>query len=264
MIKLYLKNFIVGMLCAGISSIIATALFALICLGELSFNAISIYILGGIIGLVCSIILQKFLILKYNYFHNNKIADSSVQKPIWIQHIREKIYVKRWNAYLTYLPTFISSVAIIIIGILTYTKLFNLLTNNKWYSMTCALIGASAISLLIYSILGIKSFEVCKRCGAVNAFIYDETIDCETMSITETKSDTPTGNLRSFVKQNIRSYSGKSNDSIVKSGFAGDNPSYSERKVERFNNKVARHCACCGEKTLISEKDISYGKWNIS
>lgn len=263
--KLYIRNILVGMIFMGISVAIATAVIALLSLASASLSVIFCYILSGIIGLACGIFLEKFFISKYNYFNHKEVDDTSTQKSIWIQRIKEKNYVKRWGAYLTYLPIFIVSVVIIVFAILIYPTLSNSIVNNKWYSVICAVIGASAISILVYGILGITSFKVCKKCGTVNAFIYDETIDYEAMADMETKTEAPSGNWRAFVKQSTRSYGSKNNGNAKRSmADILDGKTHSERKVERFTDKIARHCDCCGEKSVIVEEAVINGKWNKS
>lgn len=259
MAKIYFSNLLNGILLMLMSAAIGSGVIALLNLFVPSLGLITLYVIGCIIGLCCGVLLDKFFIRKYRYFSQNELTSSKI---FWINRINAKKFVKRGEAYLSFLPNFLLFVGSIVLAILVYTDLSIALNGDKWYAIVGVIIGTSITSSITYCILGVISFRVCKKCSAVNGFIYDETADCETISDMETKTDIPSGSLRTFVKQNVRSYGGSSDN--YKDSFIGYESAHSERTVDTSTEKVICHCACCGEKLILNEKTTIYGEWNRS
>ena len=91
--KLFIRNFLSGIIFMVISAIIATGLSAgigAISL-SLSFNAIFYLIIGAIIGIECCIILSKHLIKRTGYFLPKK---STVRKMITKKSFLDQLYTQ--------------------------------------------------------------------------------------------------------------------------------------------------------------------------
>ena len=238
MVKLWTKNFVVGLIFMAISAAIGAAFMALLSLiaklMTLNFSAIGAYIAGGVIGLLCCLIFKRLLIQNNAYFMPQDL-DVSVKK-FWKERIREEKFVKKSSAIASYIPCFVVGAVIIILAALLYMALQNAgeVQNYLGYSVLCGIIGATAVSWIVYGIIGIKSLHVCKKCGAVNAFIYDEYLDFESTS-------GYTGGGMSY------SY-GRSTGGLRYWGGG-----YNTSKISKSGNRISRHCACCEEKSTFTE-----------
>ena len=244
--KLYLKNFATGLIFVCVSAIIAAIVSALLgLLAELltlPFNAIASYIMGGVIGVICALSFKRFFIRQNGYFMPEDIAKrkDSVKNNFWINNIKDKKFIKKGAAQATYIPSFVLSLAIIILAGVFYSALQNAGEASSYigYTVICAIIGASALSILAYGILGIRSLNVCKKCGSVNAFVYDEYLDFE---------------MASGFKGAVSSKGGVHHGLT----WGGWMPSH-VTKLSRYGDVVSRHCACCGEKsTCVTQWDNS-------
>lgn len=236
--KMYLKNFLIGMVFVGISAVIAAAIMALLSflanLLTLPFNAIPTYIVGGVIGIACCFIFKRFFIEQNGYFTPEEI-DNPKKGLFWINRIKNKNFVKKGVVQATYIPFFIISLAIIVFAGVFYSTLQSAGETSSYigYAVICAVIGAAAVSLLMYGIFGIRSIKVCAKCGTVNAFIYDEYLDLNEAS--------------GFSGQSYNFGGGRGGIRVWAGG-------YDNKKFTKFGSRVSRHCACCGEQSVYTEK----------
>lgn len=248
MTKLYIKNLLICVIFMSVSTAVAAAIVAVLSLLgwllTLPFIAIPTYIVGGVIGLFCALTLRGFLIEQNGCFHPEAI-DGSAQygkrSLFWITHIRNKKFIKKGAALTSYIPSFVLSSAIIALAIVFCSKiqLAGETSSYVGYAVICAIIGATALASLTYGIVGIKSLKVCKNCGTVNAFVYDEYVDFETAS--GFKGDVSTG--------------GAKHHGII--SWGGWMPAHTI-KLTRYGDVVSRHCACCGDKsTYVANWDES-------
>ncbi len=235
--KLYLRNFLVGMIFVGISAAFSAAIIALFSLFSqavnIPFSAIPAYIVGGVIGVVCCFIFKRLLIEKNGYFLREEIDDPQ-KKSFWIQCIRNKKFIGKRAARATYIPSFVISAAIIVLAGVLYPTLQNAgeMSSYVGYSIICAVIGAAAFSLIMYGIFGLMSIKVCDKCGAVNAFIYDEYLGFDETSV----------------------FTGESyNSAISHHGMGWGGGGYNTSKISTSESTVSRHCACCNEKSSFTE-----------
>ncbi len=235
--KLYLRNYLVGMVFVGISTAVAAAITALLSLFasllSLPFSTILIYIVGGVIGLACCFIFKRFFIDKNGYFLQEEIDDPK-KHLFWIKCIKDKKFIKQRAAQAAYIPSFAISAAIIVLAGGFYTALQNAGETSSYigYAVICAVIGAAALSLLTYGIFGLKSIKVCAKCGTVNAFIYDEYLDFEATS----------------------GFTGASyNSPVAHHGMSWGGGGYNTSKISKSGSRVSRFCACCNEKSVYTE-----------
>lgn len=234
--KIYLKNFSIGLIFAGISAAIASVIIVLWSLLakllEIQFSAIVMYIVGGIVGVSCCFIFKRFFIEENGYFIQEEL-DSPKKNRFWVEKIKSGKFVKRLAAQLSYVPSFVLSAAVIVLAGVFYSALQSAgEVNYMGYTILCACMGAVAVSLITYGILGIVSIKACKKCGAANAFIYDEYLDLNEAS----------------------GFTGPSYNVGGKSGglnYWGGG--YDRKKLTKFGSRVSRHCACCGEKSVYTE-----------
>ncbi|MCH5163519.1 MAG: hypothetical protein J1F36_00710 [Clostridiales bacterium] len=238
MSKLFAKNFIIGLTFMLIVAAVGAAVMALLSLlaklMTMNFNAIGSYIAGGIIGLVCCLIFKRLFIQNNAYFMPQDLEGNN--NKFWKQCIRKKKFIKRNAAIVAYIPSFIIGVGIIILAILLYPTLQSAREAQSYmgYSVLCGAIGATAVSWILYGIMGIKSLHVCKKCGSVNAFIYDEYLDFESTS---------------GLTGGGMSYSYGAATGGVKYYGGG----YNTTKIAKSGNRISRHCACCEEKSTFTE-----------
>lgn len=235
--KLYIRNFLVGMIFVGISAAISGAIMAFLSwlaqLIALPFSAIPTYIVGGVIGISCCFIFKRSFIEHNGYFLPEEI-DNPKKSMFWINNIKDKKFIKQRAAQATYIPSLVLSLVVIVLAGVLYTTLQNAGEKSSYvgYAVLCAIIGAAALSLLTYGILGIKSIKVCKKCGTVNAFIYDEYMDLN-------EASGFTGPAYSFGQK--------------AGGISYWGGGYDTKKLTKFGSRISRHCACCGEKSVYTE-----------
>ena len=238
MFKLTLKNFFVGTffmllssMIVGLLSIVLSLLAKII---SIPYNTIPTYFLGGVIVIMTFFIFKKFFTQK-GYFLQKDIDDpkQNSSKNIWIKNIKNGKFVKRWAAYATYIPCLIMCLGLIVLAFYLYPILQNGGTTQSYvfYAVISGIIGASISSLLIFIVFSIKSTQVCKKCGAVNAFIYDEYLD-----------------FNKSISGGSLSYTCYSNPY----GMTGIEP-VNTPKTSKYRETVSRHCAYCGEKSTYTE-----------
>lgn len=240
MAKLFARNGIIGIIYLSISLAITaafTAAFgALIKLINQSFNPLLYLIIGGLCGLICNVALKNLFIAKNGFFLPAEFDGTQPPKKIrkfWIERIKNKAFIKKRTAQLTYLPFFVLFIGMVVLAGVFFTKL-SILAKQYYIvsSLICAIIGSAAVSSLMYAIFGLTSITVCPKCGSVNAFVYDEYLDFEMVS-----------GFAGNVSGGSAKHHGMS--------WGGWFPMHTY-KVEKFGDVISRHCECCGNKSTYS------------
>lgn len=241
MSKLIIKNFLTGFVFVGIGAAIASVLLALLGLFakllQIPFNAIWSYIWGGVIAAVSCFTIKRFFITQKGYFRAEEIDDSQ-KKLFWINNIRSKTFIKKGAVQATYVPSLLLGVAIIVLACVLYSTLQNAGEASSYIGFTaiCAIIGASAVAFVLYGILGIISIDACEKCGAVNAFIYDGDLEFNIISHYRGQETAHSSGVNAYGKV-----------------WGGGGAGFDSRKLKKYGNRIARHCACCGEKSTYTE-----------
>ena len=235
--QLFFKQFGLGVSFAAIIALSATLILSLLSLLTylfLPFNAIVVYVLGIIMSFIISFFIRRFFFKGNKYFLIDEINNDK-KNNIWIKAISEKKYLKKKTVVLSYIP-------LIVLGILFIVAIVFLnpiLSQNVddlfsyfWHTALGSLLSGMPMALIMFIFFEIKTLSVCNKCDAVNAFIYDEELDF-------TSSSAFTGN----------SY----NAPIAHHGMSWGGGGYDTKKLESFSNQIVCHCACCEEKTVLSE-----------
>lgn len=244
--KLFVRNSLIGIIFLGISlaitAVFAAAIGALLKLTIKSFDPILYLLIGGFLGLAYSLLLRK-LFYRKNFFLPNEIDEQTQMRGFerinrkirrfWIKRIKNKEFIKKRFVQLTYLPFIVLCIVAAVLAGVFYSKLSTLA--EQYYiisSLICALIGSTAISSLMYAVLGLLSVSVCKKCGSVNAFVYDEYLDFEMAS-----------GFKGEVSGGGANHHGMS--------WGGWLPMHT-CKIEKYGDVISRHCECCGEKSTYT------------
>ena len=236
-IKLFFRQFGSGIIFSAISTLGATLVLSLVSLITnlfLPFSAISVYILGTISSFIICLIIKKFFFKGNQYFLTNELNDNK-KNSIWIEAIAKKKFIKRKTAILSYIPSIILGiffiVAIVFLDPILSQNVDDLLS-YFWHTAVGSLLSGMPMALIMFTFFGIRTLSVCNKCGAVNAFIYDEELDFTSSS----------------------AFSGTSyNAPIAHHGMSWGGGGYDTKRIESFSNQIVCHCACCKEKTVLSE-----------
>lgn len=205
-----------------------TALFAvaLVLFIGLAFEMIAPILYGVALAfslLVC-IVLHDLII---NHFR--KLTNASE----WNRLINLGKYVSRRAAIAMYLMYFVICAALIVTAIVIDPIIVKL--NYFAYAAICASLSGCMVGSIYFGYKGLKSMRVCKKCGAVNALVLDESLEYVT-AVGYEKYNLP-GLLPS------RSYT------------------LYIRKGTKSTSRVACHCARCGSNAVVNEDEEANWYW---
>ena len=238
--KLLTKNFLLGLvfvLVTVISTVLISVIFILLMMStNWTLSIWLFYIVCILVALTVCFIQRKFYFAKKPYYYPEEINNTHKAErkhKFWIERIRSGKFIKRnaaMSIYILYLILGLAALGLVVLG---YRLLQNV--DGTFFVVICIPISAALcafdISLLFYGIFGLRSLHVCKKCGAVNAFIYDEYLDFITASGFN-------GNLS--YNSGVKHHGVSSGNWIVRN--AG--------RVTKYGDMISRHCACCGEKSV--------------
>ena len=241
--KLWIKNILLGLIFVLVPIICVTVITALIIIIGVTTEVIAwvisswlIYIISVLITLVICFIQRKFYFAAKSYYYPEEInnVDKTNKNKFWIERIRNEKFIKRAAAWAIYIPYFVLGLVALVFAILFSKGLYNVERTFYFVIMApiCVALIALTVSLFLYGIFGLRSLRVCKKCGAVNAFIYDEFLDFEATS----------------------GFTGASyNSTITHHGIGWGGGGYNTTKISKSGNRISCHCACCEEKSTFTE-----------
>lgn len=237
MAKLYFNRLFMGLLYGVICSLpiaLSMSLVSMIASIFLPFNIIVVLIFGAALSVAASFLFKGKFFGKNKYFLEEEI--SSDKKGFWLNAVRQKVFIKKKYAILSYVPAFILSASALVATIILYPLLsgteVSVVIEFFWRTASGSALSSMTVSLFLYAIFGIKSLVVCKKCGTVNAFIYDnEDGFSSTDAVVGSSYNSPIGHH----------------------GMSWGGGGYNAFKVDSFDNRISCHCACCGEIAVLSE-----------
>lgn len=224
MAKLILRDFLSGIIPTLIAAAIAVGLGALAWL--LEFKAIVEFAIGGIVGLIATLVAVKMGRGKA-YFKPEEIEDG---KTFWIRRIRENKFVDLRAARAAYLPTALFGIVAPVLFIVFFGALNGV---EIWQALISALLGAF-IAPVIFAGVSIFTLRACQKCGAVHSFIYDEEAEFSSAS---------------GVSGVSYAYGGQ------RQGLSFGAGGYNARKITKNGSRASCHCARCDEKAVITTTD---------
>lgn len=241
--NLIVRNLITSLIFIFVPVISASAIIALISLFSLIVRGFAalIYIISGLIGLLTCLLLRKLCFSVKPCYYPEDVetkGDANKKDKYWIERIKGGKYIKRRETQAIYIPYFILGLVAIVFIVLFHTVFGVQTLSFEIYATICAALSALTVSLFLYGIFGLRSLNICKKCGAVNAFMYEADLEF---------------NLVSHYRGQEAPYSSGVNAYGIRYR-GGGGCRFDSRKVKKYGNRIERRCACCGEKSVYIPK----------